>query len=91
MHRVEQLQEMIVMKDLQFSKDAKGRGQGSAAGRSAAKQYVPGKDIQGVYADNESKLMNQRQKVLLDQEFLGKMEQFNKQLNSKRKEFLNNS
>lgn len=35
--------------------------------------------------------MNQRQKVLLDQEFLGKIDTFNKQLSSRRKEFLNHS
>jgi len=47
--------------------------------------------MQKVYQENENRLANQRQKVLLDQEFLGKIESFNKQLSSRRKEFLNNS
>jgi len=70
MHRVEQLQEMIEMKDLQFSGDGGRRGRGSqgAAARPGAQigKYVPGQEMARVYADNETKLANQRQKVLLD-------------------------
>lgn len=64
------------MKDLQFA-NASGT-KGRAQGHKTASKYVPGQEIQKVYADNDARLNNQRQKVLLDQEFLGKIESFNK-------------
>lgn len=91
-HRVEQLQEMIEMKDLQFSNgNTRMSRVSSGQQRTGGSKYVPGQEIRQVYAEHESKLNNQRQKVLLDQEFLGKIDNFNKQLSSRRQEFLNNS
>jgi hypothetical protein len=82
---------MIEMKDLQFSGEGKRRSnQGQRPGAAVGK-YVPGQEMQRVYAENDVRLANQRQKVLLDQEFLGKIDSFNKQLSSRRKEYLNNS
>lgn len=64
-HRVDQLQEMIEMKDLQFA-NAGGAKAGHRPSKSSANKYVPGQEIQKVYAENETRLNNQRQKVLLD-------------------------